>query len=143
MMAGIRATNTKPEMLLRRGLHALGFRFRLHGKRLPGKPDIVLPRYQAVIFVHGCFWHGHDCQLFRWPKTREAFWREKISGNRTRDQLAVNLLRESGWRVLHVWECALRGTTKLEPELVIECAASWIKSDETWGEIRGNDGRTL
>ena len=142
-MAGIRATNTKPEMILRRGLHALGFRFRLHSKKLPGKPDILLPRYKAVIFVHGCFWHGHECPLFRWPKTRETFWREKISGNRTRDQWAEYQLRESGWRVLYVWECALRGTDKLGPEKVIEYAASWIKSDERWKEIRGNDGRAV
>ena len=136
-MAGIRATNTKPEMILRRGLHALGFRFRLHGRKLPGKPDIILPRFRAVIFVHGCFWHGHDCPLFRWPKTREVFWREKISGNRVRDKLADHELRASGWRVLHVWECSLRGTGKLGPEKVIELAASWVKSDERRGEIKG------
>jgi len=90
-----------------------------------------------VIFVHGCFWHGHDCPLFRWPKTREAFWREKISGNRTRDELADYELRASGWRVLHVWECALRGTGKLGSDKVIEVAAAWVKSDERRREIRG------
>lgn len=142
-MAGIRATNSKPEMILRRGLHALGFRFRLHRKTLPGRPDMVLSRYRAVIFIHGCFWHGHDCSLFRWPKTREAFWREKISGNRARDQLVDYQLRESGWRVLNVWECALRGSGRLGSEKVIECAASWIKSDERRGEIRGNDSRAV
>lgn len=136
-MAGVRAANTKPEMILRRGLHAFGFRFRLHGRKLTGKPDIVLPRYRAVIFVNGCFWHGHECQLFRWPKTREAFWREKISGNRTRDKLADHELETSGWRVLHVWECSLRGTSRLGPDKVIELAASWVKSDESRGEIRG------
>jgi DNA mismatch endonuclease, patch repair protein len=143
MMAGIRGSHTKPELIIRRGLHALGFRFRLHSRKLPGKPDLIFPRYRAAIFVHGCFWHGHDCSLFRWPKTREGFWREKISGNRTRDLLADAQLRESGWRVLHIWECALRGTGKLGSEKVIEYAASWIKSDEGRGEIRGNDDRAV
>jgi DNA mismatch endonuclease, patch repair protein len=85
MMAGIRGKNTRPEMLVRRALHAHGYRFRLHRKDLPGKPDIVLPKYRAVIFVHGCFWHGHDCHLFKWPKTREDFWIQKIKNNQERD----------------------------------------------------------
>jgi DNA mismatch endonuclease, patch repair protein len=136
-MAGIRATNTKPEMILRRGLHALGFRFRLHDRRLPGKPDIIFPRYRAVILVHGCFWHGHDCPLFRWPKTREAFWRQKISGNRARDEITTVELRTKGWRVLQVWECALRGTGSLGSAKAIELAALWVKSTEAEGEIRG------
>jgi DNA mismatch endonuclease (patch repair protein) len=124
-------------MLIRRGLHALGFRFRLHGRKMPGKPDLVLPRYRAVIFVHGCFWHRHDCQLFKWPKTRHAFWREKIEGNSERDSRAEAELKASGWRVLKVWECSLRGPTRLEPQQVIERAASWLRSAETEGEIRG------
>lgn len=136
-MAGIRATNTKPEMILRRGLHALGFRFRLHDRKLPGKPDIVLARYRAAILVHGCFWHGHDCLLFRWPKTREAFWRQKISGNRARDEITIGELGANGWRVLQVWECALRGTSKLGTGRVVELAALWVKSNEAEGEIRG------
>lgn len=136
-MAGIRGTDTKPEMLIRRGLHALGFRFRLHGRKLPGKPDLVLPRYRAVIFVHGCFWHRHDCQLFKWPKTRHEFWREKIEGNRERDSRAEAELKANGWRVLKVWECSLRGPGRLEPKQVIEGAASWLGSNEPEGEIRG------
>jgi DNA mismatch endonuclease (patch repair protein) len=137
MMAGIRGANTKPEMLIRRGLHALGFRFRLHGRKMPGKPDLVLPRYRAVIFVHGCFWHRHDCQLFKWPKTRHEFWREKIEGNSQRDSRAEAELKAGGWRVLKVWECSLRGPTRLEPQRVIERAASWLCSTEREGEIRG------
>ncbi|HEV2627679.1 MAG TPA: very short patch repair endonuclease [Pseudolabrys sp.] len=84
-MSRIRGKDTKPEMLLRRGLHAAGLRFRLHGAKLPGKPDIVFPKYHAVILIHGCFWHGHDCPLFRMPATRPEFWAKKISGNRERD----------------------------------------------------------
>jgi DNA mismatch endonuclease (patch repair protein) len=137
MMAGIRGANTKPEMLVRRGLHALGFRFRLHGRKMPGKPDLVLPRYSAVIFVHGCFWHWHDCQLFKWPKTRHEFWRDKIEGNSERDSRAEAELKATGWRVLKVWECALRGRTRLEPQELIARAASWLRSAEPEGEIRG------
>lgn len=136
-MAGIRGANTKPEMIIRRGLHAFGFRFRLHGRKLPGKPDLVLPRYRAVIFVHGCFWHRHDCQLFKWPKTRNEFWRQKIEGNSQRDSRAEAELKAMGWRVLRVWECSLRGPSRLEPQQVIESAASWLRSTEPEGEIRG------
>jgi DNA mismatch endonuclease, patch repair protein len=100
MMAGIGPANTKPEMLIRRGLHALGYRYRLHVKGLPGKPDLVFPGRRAAIFVHGCFWHGHDCTLFRWPATREDFWRNKIAGNINRDRKTAALLLDQGWRVL-------------------------------------------
>lgn len=112
MMSGIRGKDTKPELAIRRGLHALGFRYRLHARDLPGKPDIVLPRWRAVIFVHGCFWHGHDCHLFKWPKTRTEFWRQKITTNRQNDEKAVAALHAQGWRVLIVWECALKGRTR-------------------------------
>ena len=139
MMSGIKGTNTKPEMIVRRGLHALGFRFRLHARRLPGRPDIILPRYGAAILVHGCFWHGHECQLFRWPKNREMFWREKISGNRERDAANASALQQRGWRILQIWECALRGNGRLGPEKVIQLAAAWIKSGQPTGEIRGAD----
>ncbi len=109
MMAGIRGTNTKPEVTVRSLLHRAGFRFRLHASSLPGKPDIVFPRYRAVIFVHGCFWHGHDCPLFKWPSTRPEFWRTKIGRNQRNDREAFLLLREAGWRVGTVWECVLKG----------------------------------
>lgn len=105
MMAGIRGKDTKPEMLVRRALHKAGFRYRLHVKDLPGRPDIVLPKYRTVIFVHGCFWHGHDCKHFKWPKTRAEFWRKKIEGNVTRDRIAVSELERRGWRVITIWEC--------------------------------------
>lgn len=108
MMAGIRSGNTHPEKLLRSLLHQSGFRFRLHVTNLPGKPDIVLPRYHAVILVHGCFWHGHGCKLFKWPSTRKEFWRNKIEGNCRRDTANISALKKLGWRVAVVWECELR-----------------------------------
>ncbi|MGF6157409.1 DNA mismatch endonuclease (patch repair protein) [Ensifer sp. KUDG1] len=137
MMSGIRGTNTKPEILLRKGLHALGFRFRLHDRSLPGKPDIVLPRYKAVIFAHGCFWHGHDCHLFKWPSTRPEFWQAKIARNRAVDERTEVALSESGWRQAIVWECALKGKTRLPLEEVILSCAEWLKSDRPRLEIRG------
>lgn len=137
MMSGIRGTNTKPELLLRKGLHAMGFRFRLHDRSLPGKPDIVLPRYKAVIFAHGCFWHGHDCHLFKWPSTRPQFWQAKIARNRAVDERTDTALSEAGWRQAIVWECALKGKTRLPLEDVIQSCAEWLKSDRPRLEIRG------
>lgn len=137
MMQGIRGSNTKPELLLRKGLHALGFRFRLHDRSLPGKPDIVLPRYKAVIFAHGCFWHGHDCHLFKWPSTRPEFWQAKIARNRAVDERTEAALSEAGWRQAIVWECALKGKTRLPLEEVLLACAEWLKSDRTRLEIRG------
>jgi len=138
-MSGIRGANTKPEMIVRRGLHARGYRFRLHDRKLRGRPDMVLPRHSAVILIHGCFWHAHDCHLFRWPKSRGLFWREKISGNRERDIENFAALRSEGWRILQIWECALKGRSRLGPEKVVELAAEWLKSGEQAGEIRGTD----
>jgi len=126
MMSGIRGKNTKPEILLRKLLHAKGFRFRLHAK-LPGKPDLVLPKWNAVIFIHGCFWHRHECAIFKWPKTRQDFWREKLSGNAERDTRNVAALLEAGWRVGVVWECSLRD----DPIAASEKTAKWIKSRRT------------
>ncbi|MDE2385587.1 MAG: DNA mismatch endonuclease Vsr [Alphaproteobacteria bacterium] len=108
MMAAIKGKNTKPEILVRKALHAAGFRFRLHDKKLPGKPDIVLPKYKTVIFVHGCFWHGHRCKNFRWPKTRATWWEEKITGNQTRDKVHLRELKQTGWKILTIWECQVR-----------------------------------
>lgn len=107
-MSGIRGRDTRPEMQVRKGLHATGFRYRLHDRNLPGKPDIVLPKYRAVIFVHGCFWHGHGCRLFRWPKTREEFWREKIGRNVANDRRHLEQLAALGWRTGIIWECSTR-----------------------------------
>lgn len=108
MMSGIRGTNTKPEMVLRRALHARGFRFLLHDKRLPGKPDIVLPKWRVVIEVRGCFWHRHHgCPKATMPATRADFWQEKFNANVRRDGANAESLLAAGWRVLIVWECAL------------------------------------
>lgn len=137
MMSGIRGKNTKPELLVRRLLHAKGFRFRIHAT-LSGKPDLVFPKWAAAVFVHGCFWHGHDCHLFKWPKTRLDFWRAKISGNVARDKANVIKLCDSGWRVGVVWECALKGRTKLDPAVVTESCSKWLKSTETSFELAGD-----
>ena len=107
MMAAIKGKNTKPEIIVRSALHTAGFRFRLHAKDLPGKPDIVLKKYKTVIFVNGCFWHGHQCKDFRWPKTRKAWWRRKLLGNKARDFQHVRKLRMAGWKCLTIWECQL------------------------------------
>lgn len=143
MMAGIRGKNTKPEIALRKGLHAAGFRFRLHDQKLPGKPDIVLARYKAVVFIHGCFWHGHECGLFKWPSTREEFWRAKIASNRKRDTQTATLLVEGGWRILTVWECAIRGRDKIGIEKVVRQAGEWLRTDAATDEIRGKEGKYL
>ena len=116
MMSGIRGKDTKPELAVRRALHRAGYRFRLHRKDLPGRPDIVLPKYHAVIFVHGCFWHGHGCRHFKIPKTRTDFWLDKIMANAKRDRLNAESLRAAGWSVLIVWECEINDKTNwLEP----------------------------
>jgi DNA mismatch endonuclease (patch repair protein) len=108
-MSRIKGKDTKPEMLVRKFLHAQGFRFRLHDKKLPGKPDIVLPKYKTVIFVHGCFWHGHEgCKYYVVPKTRTEWWLEKIGRNKGNDKKKNAALRKEGWRVIEVWECDLK-----------------------------------
>ena len=108
-MSRIRGKNTKPEMLVRKYLFAHGFRYRLHSKNLPGKPDIVLPKYKTVIFVHGCFCHGHkDCKYFVVPKTRTDWWLNKINGNKANDAKKEQALEQAGWKVLTVWECQLK-----------------------------------
>jgi len=137
MMAGIRSKDTKPELIIRRGLHAMGFRFRLHDRSLPGKPDLVLARWRATIQVQGCFWHGHDCPLFRWPGTRPEFWRAKISRNAARDAQVNAALDQAGWRVFTVWECALKGPGRIGADAAIAAAAQWLRSEARTGEIRG------
>jgi len=140
MMSGIRGKNTKPELLIRKALHARGFRYRLHCD-LPGKPDICLPKYRAVIFVHGCFWHGHDCHLFKWPKTRPEFWEAKIGRNRELDGLSITALLKAGWRVGTIWECALKGRARLSLETVLDECESWLVGNDAIFEIRGAPAR--
>ena len=138
MMAGITGKNTKPELIVRKGLHAMGFRYRLHAPNLPGKPDLVFPRYKAVIFVNGCFWHGHGCHLFKWPSTRKVFWKEKITGTMERDKRKLAALLCEGWRTLVIWECALKGKSRLPTETVISAAAGWLESDALYSSIAGS-----
>jgi DNA mismatch endonuclease (patch repair protein) len=138
MMSGIRGSHTKPEIHIRRLLHRAGFRFRLHVRNLPGKPDIVLPRFRAVIFVHGCFWHGHDCHLFRLPTTRTGFWRTKIARNKQVDVAAVSGLRQAGWRIAVVWECALKGRTRLPEPAIVEQLTAWLKTSSSALVVAGS-----
>jgi DNA mismatch endonuclease (patch repair protein) len=135
MMAGIRGKDTKLEIRLRKSLHRQGFRYRLHVRDLPGKPDIVLPRYHAVIFVHGCFWHGHDCLLFKIPGTRRDFWRQKINRNRINDQASTEKLLAAGWRVCIVWECAVRGG-ETDIGLVSKQVGEWLIGNQNLKEFR-------
>jgi len=137
MMSGISGKNTKPEIYIRSLLHRQGFRFRIHVNSLPGKPDIVLKRHNAIILVHGCFWHAHQCHLFKWPSTRRDFWKTKIEGNRSRDIESVKQLESMGWRVLTIWECALKGKYRLEEAALFEKLDSWISGDKPESEITG------
>ena len=134
-MARIKGRNTKPEVVLRKALFSLGFRYRLHDKRLPGTPDLVFPKYHAVVFVNGCFWHGHECALFVVPATNTSFWIKKIAGNRSRDGKALQELRALGWRVTTVWECALRGREKSPLDALAGSIARWLRSQRPNSEI--------
>ena len=113
-MSRIRSRDTKPELLVRKALHASGFRFRLHRRDLPGRPDIVLPKYNAVVFVQGCFWHAHTCQKGRIPGTQSKFWKSKFEGNKKRDIRNTRALRAMGWRVYTIWECEFTNAPKRE-----------------------------
>ena len=139
-MAAIRGKDTRPELTLRKALHARGYRYRLHVSGLPGRPDLVLPRWRAVIFVNGCFWHGHTCPAFVWPKSREEFWRDKISRNMARDAVNLYMLKVTGWRVALVWECALGGKGRVPLPEVIDSLAAWLSSD---GDFLSVEGRFL
>lgn len=119
-MAAVRGKNTKPEKAVRAAVHRAGFRFSLHRNDLPGKPDVVLPKYRAVIFIHGCFWHGHDCPRGKRPATRKVFWNEKLARNKVRDARNNEELKSKGWRVFVIWECNLERGTNQKLEWLIE-----------------------
>ena len=138
MMAGIQGKNTRPEIMIRKALFKSGFRYRLHYPRLPGKPDLVLPKYRAIILINGCFWHGHMCHLFKWPQTRNAFWKKKIEGNIERDRKNRICYQQLGWRTLTVWECALKGRYRLSFEEVVDAIEAWIEHGNEAMEITGN-----
>lgn len=138
MMSGIRDKNTRPEILIRGALHKKGFRFKLHDKSLPGKPDLVLPKYHAVIQIQGCFWHGHNCHLFKWPSSRPEFWREKIEGNKKRDALNLQVLLKMDWRVMLIWECSLKGKHRIPFEPLMELVENWLLVGNQFIEITGD-----
>ena len=137
-MSRIRGRDTKPELVLRRALHAAGQRFRLHVPRLPGRPDLVFPRYRPVILVHGCFWHGHDCPLFRLPGTRADFWAAKIATNRERDRRNLEALQAAGWRALTVWECCLKGPARQPLSQVTDGCISFLKGQDLHADLKGS-----
>lgn len=141
-MARVSGKDTRPELLIRRGMHARGFRYRLHVKDLPGNPDLVFPRYNSVIQINGCFWHGHACPMCRMPSSNTAYWNEKIARNMERDISNRKLLLEAGWRVLTIWECALTGKQKRKLRQVLESAAEWLLSTEPTFEISGAKAET-
>lgn len=122
MMSGIRSKDTKPEMAVRRFLHSKGFRYRLHRRDFLGTPDLVLPKYHTVVFVHGCFWHGHNCRYFRLPKTRTEFWFKKIAGNKIRDVKSQQALTNADWNVIVIHECEIRDDSSWQTRLLQELA---------------------
>ena len=133
----IKGKNTKPEILIRKGLFSRGFRYRLHDSKLPGKPDLVLPKFKAIILVNGCFWHNHDCHLFKWPNTRMEFWRQKILANVERDFSNFKKYKTLGYKVMVVWECALKGKSRLEIKDVLDSIEDWLTNRDVDAEIEG------
>ena len=139
MMSGIRSKNTMPEVLIRKALHSLGLRYRLHSSGIIGHPDMVFQKWRVLIFVHGCFWHWHGCKLSKLPNTRSEFWESKLRGNRNRDEKILAELINSGWRCAVVWECALRGKSGRENlgQIALDLA-SWIRQGkQSVLEIKG------
>ena len=132
MMSKIRSQDTKPELLVRRHLHARGLRYVLGGAGLPGRPDLVFPKWKVAVFVHGCFWHWHACHLSRLPASNRKFWRAKLNNNQTRDAVSLLSLLTAGWRVATIWECSLRGTVALQQlNRKMDVLSNWIKSPRT------------
>jgi DNA mismatch endonuclease (patch repair protein) len=137
MMSGIRSKNTKPEIIIRKGLFNRGLRYRINDKKVFGKPDIVFKKYKAVVFIHGCFWHGHvGCKNYKIPSSNREFWVNKIDINRKRDGEVLNYLHATGWRICIVWECAVRGKYQLNKiDETVKNIYDWIVSDNIWLEI--------
>ena len=135
IMSNVRQKHTGPEKLLRSILHRSGLRFKLHDKKLPGSPDLVFPRFGAVVFVHGCYWHRHGCFRSTMPQTRREFWQEKFRTNTRRDARNVERLLGCGWRVMIVWECALVGKYAVAPDEVLEIVGSWLRGTQPSCEL--------
>lgn len=130
MMAGIRSKGTRPETLVRSMLHRRGLRFARTCSGLPGRPDVVLPRWRVAVFVNGCFWHMHECRLFRMPRSNQEFWERKLSANRMRDVKNIHELLVGGWKVLTIWECSVRGADSMRQlESNMDRVAAWIRSN--------------
>ena len=138
IMAAVKSKDTQPELMVRSLLHKAGYRYKLHSNSLPGKPDMVLPKYKAVIFIHGCFWHGHNCIRSRKPpKTHTVYWKRKIDKNKLRDAQNVRNLHTIGWRVCVIWECALKRRGRIEEGVFVKLIAKWLKAKDTFKEIKG------
>ena len=135
MMSGIKGKDTKPEVSIRQELHSRGYRYKLHDPTLFGKPDLVLPKYKAVIFVNGCFWHAHNCHLFKWPKSNSAFWRKKISSNKDRDLRTKTAFSQTDWRHLTIWECAIKGKHGMPIKILVNEIEKWLRGESKINEI--------
>jgi DNA mismatch endonuclease (patch repair protein) len=134
-MASVGQKDTGAEVLLRKALHRRGLRYKLHDRALPGSPDLVFPRFRAVVFVHGCYWHSHGCHRSTVPKTRNAFWISKFKANKARDGRKQAELLALGWRVLTVWECTLRGKTAKPVDVLAKRVETWLKTRKRIGDI--------
>jgi DNA mismatch endonuclease (patch repair protein) len=141
MMSGIRGKNTQPELIIRHALFSRGFRYRLHDKSLPGKPDLVLTKYRVAVFVNGCFWHHHTCLLFKWPGSNREFWHRKITRNEEIDRKNKRALGLLNWRVLTIWECALKGPCKLPIASVVDKAVAFVNGDCRRFQVAGTARR--
>ncbi|MBN1525502.1 MAG: DNA mismatch endonuclease Vsr [Spirochaetales bacterium] len=131
MMSGIKNTNTTAELLIRKGLHRRGFRYSCHKKGIPGTPDLFLKKYNALVFVNGCFWHAHGCKYFKWPSTRKEFWETKINSNAERDKRTRKYLLKMNYRICTIWECSLKGKSKEQKlDTLITRLAEWLLSDK-------------
>jgi DNA mismatch endonuclease (patch repair protein) len=137
-MSRIRNRDTAPELLMRSGLHKRGYRFRLHRKDLPGCPDLTLPKYKSVIFVNGCFWHGHECPMFKIPETRKKFWTAKIRKNRQRDAFVLSALAAMGWRTFVLWECSIKGPRRKHLDVILDEIAAWLCGNDAQGALMGS-----
>lgn len=137
VMARVKSKDTSPELLVRKKLHSIGLRYKLHDSELPGKPDLVFPKYQAVIFIHGCFWHGHDCGRTNLPKTNSEYWRKKIERNKKNDGNHIRKLRSSDWRIMVVWECAVQGKRKIGMQDLAGKIYKWLIGSGKRKTIKG------
>lgn len=141
IMASVRQKDTGPERVLRSALHRSGLRYRKHVRELPGTPDLVFPRFQAVVFVHGCYWHSHGCFKSTLPKTRSKYWDAKFRANRARDRRNIVRLRELNWRVMIVWECAIVGKSALPLNEIVNFIRAWLRGTHSEGEIPPPNGQ--